>query len=134
MEKAKRHVEFCCYLYNKQRKRGAYFLHEHPWSAGSWEIEAMIKLTAQKDVMTVYADQCQFGLETHIHSVNGERGPAKKPTGFATNSHCMAEALARVCPGDHVHVPLMGGRAEGAAKYPMGFCRAICSGFVKQWT
>ena len=132
LEGAKRHVVFCCHLYDKQRKRGAYFLHEHPWSAGSCDVAAMKKLTAQSDVMTVYADQCQFGLETHIKSVHGERGPAKKPTGFMTNAHCIAESLARVCPGDHKHIPLMGGRADAAAKYPMGLCRAICGGLVKQ--
>ena len=37
-----------------------------------------------------------------------------------------------MCPGDHQHQPHVSGRAEGAAVYPEGLCRAICRGLVRQ--
>ena len=55
-------------------------------------------------------------------------GPAKKPTGFLTNSAHIPEELNHRCPGDHIHIPLMGGRAAEAAIYPDKLCEAVCRG------
>ena len=37
LQKAKRHVRFCCEMYEYQIANGKYFLHEHPWLARSWD-------------------------------------------------------------------------------------------------
>ena len=55
-----------------------------------------------------------------------------KPTGFLMNSPCIARELARLCPRDHIHVPLVGGRAAGEAIYPEKLCMAICRGLAAQ--
>ena len=39
--KARRHVEFCAKLYRFQVANARHFLHEHPWSASSWDLTAL---------------------------------------------------------------------------------------------
>ena len=39
-----RHIEFCVRLYRMQMEAGRYFLHEHPWTAKSWDLTSMTKL------------------------------------------------------------------------------------------
>ena len=43
---------------------------------------------------------------------------AKKPTKFMTNSKVIGHELSRKCDGNHVHQPLIDGRAKDAARYP----------------
>ena len=54
--KARRHIEFCCSLYEFQMKRGAHFIHEHPWGAKSWNLECMRRLTHHDKVMIATVD------------------------------------------------------------------------------
>ena len=56
----------------------------------------------------------------------------KKPTGFTSSSKFMLEDLDRKCPGGHEHVPLVAGRAAGAAIYPRVLCEAICRGVARK--
>ena len=88
----------------------------------------------EQDVRTILLriDMCSFGKDTHVHKTDGERGPVLKPTGFLTSSWCIAKELNMRCGGDHKHVPLVGGRAAGAAIYPPELCRAICQRLVRQ--
>ena len=122
MEQAKRYVRFCTQVYEHQRKHGRFFLHEHPWLATSWTLDVIERLVAHDDVQRVQTHMCQFGMTSRIGGVGSELGPVLKPTGFMTNSPCIARELARLCPRDHVHVPLVGGRAAGAAIYPEKLC------------
>ena len=71
-------------------------------------------------VQVAYADQCQFGLTDKIRAGSDERGPAKKPTGFISNSWTIAHRLRRTCKREHVK--LEGGRAKTAALYPDELC------------
>ena len=61
-------------------------------------------------------------------SPDGHQGPAKKPTGFMTNSEHIGNRLSLRCDGTHDHVPLVGGRAAAAAIYPTKLCTLICEG------
>ena len=132
LEKAVRHIKFCVQIYKVQMDAGRYWLHEHPWSAKSWQIPEPKELLEDPRVEIAYADQCQFGLTAPIEGINGERGPAKKPTGFAGNSWTVMEELRRKCPGDHIHVRLEGGKAKQAAIYTEDLCRTICRGIRRQ--
>ena len=49
-----------------------------------------------------------------------------------SNSSEILNELGRLCPGDHEHQHLINGRAEKAAVYPDGLCRAICRGLLKE--
>ena len=78
-----------------QMKAGNYFLHEHPWTARSWELEAMKDITDDPRVKKVRTHMCQFGMTSRREGVGSEEGPVKKPTGFASNSHELLKELAR---------------------------------------
>ena len=93
LEKAKRHVKFCCSLYKLQSKAGRYFLHEHPWTARSWNLDCVEEVSQLPNVQKVQTHMCRFGMESHINEKNGEKGPVMKPTGFLTNSWCVADEL-----------------------------------------
>ena len=110
-----------------------YFLHEHPWTAKSWDLDSMGELLGDSRVMSVQTHMCQFGMQSHIKEIGGDTGPVKKPTGFASNSWVLMRELGKVCKDEsHVHVPLMGGRAAGAQVYPVKLCEAICRGLAIQ--
>ena len=129
--KARQHVEFCCKLYEYQLKRGAHFVHEHPWGARSWDMECVTKLIHNEDVMIAMVDQCRFGLETS--GEDGSTGPARKRTGFMSSSWTVIEELDGACNGLHKrHNHLIDGRAKGAEVYPPELCRAICRGVARQ--
>ena len=132
IEQAKRHVRFCAGVYEHQRQQGRYFLHEHPWLATSWGLDCVLKLEGLEDVRKVQTHMCQFGMKANIGGIGSEMGLVMKPTGFMTNSVHIAQQLAKVCSRDHDHVPLVGGKAAGAAIYPPGLCRAICRGLAAQ--
>ena len=128
---AKAHVKFVMEIYEEQRKNGRLFLHEHPAGATSWDMEEVRKMQQKTGVFLVTADQCMYGLVTW-----GKDGttlvPAKKPTKFLTNSIEIGEELQRRCKGEHVHQELIDGRAQWAARYPPGLCRAICRGLMRE--
>ena len=124
------HIEFCIRFYRHQLSQGRHFLHEHPWSASSWRLEAMTSFMRDPRVICSKADQCMYGLLTH--NEEGQETPARKPTGFLTSSWAIADEFALKCNGSHAHQHLMGGRARDVAIYPRGLTEAICKGMVKQ--
>ena len=130
--KASRHIEFCIQLYRYQLRQGRHFIHEHPWGASSWKMDSVVELMRDGRVFTVESHQCRFGLESHVSSKSGAKGPVKKPTGFMTSARCVAERLGQLCDGTHSHVHLVGGRAAAAQIYPDGLCQAILEGIVAQ--
>lgn len=132
LAEAMEHVSFCCMLYRYQLRRGRHFLHEHPWTARSWQLDSIREILAHPGVQLVEGHMCQFLLRTHIEQDGGELGLVKKPTGFVTSSECLAAALNVRCSGDHKHAHLVGGRAGAAATYPEALCEAIVKGVIKQ--
>ena len=120
----------CCTLYRIQSNAGRYWLHEHPWSAKSWKEPVVTQMLQDLEAMVVQCHQCQLGQVAM--RADGSNGAVKKPTGFATNSWCLAEELDKKCPGEHDHVWLLGGRAKRAAIYPERLCDAICMGLMRQ--
>ena len=125
-------MRFCIHIYEYQRSKGRFFLHEHPWLARSWNIDELKALEAHVDVQKVRAYLCQYGMVAKIDGTQGELGPAMKPTGFMTNSSFVATELSARCKKDHTHVPLMGGKAKVAAIYPRKWCESIFRGLVAQ--
>ena len=96
-EKAIEHINFVVSLYQMQVDGGRYFLHEHPAYATSWQLEAIKTLLAVPSVQRVVADQCQFGSQVQRGMHKGK--PVKKPSGFMTNSSCVARILSVRCTG-----------------------------------
>ena len=122
--KARRHVEFCCEIYEYQLRRGAHFIHEHPWNAKSWQMNCVSRIVHDKRVMVAMVDQCRFGLTTT--DKDWEEGPARNRTGFISSSWTVIDELHGACDGLHEHHNhLIDGRAKEAAIYPPRLCRAI---------
>ena len=59
IEKARTHLRWCCHLYQLQLNRGAYFLHEHPGGATSWEESCVQDIWAHPEVERIINHQCQ---------------------------------------------------------------------------
>ena len=57
--------------------------------------DPMKELIETHGVVKVTADQCQYGLKS---SDARDEGLVMKPTGFLTNSPCIAAELQRRCP------------------------------------
>ena len=83
---AVKHIEFCCKIYKYQLQHKRHFIHEHPWGARSWELNAMTELIQDERTTLVRSDLCRFGMTSWIERKGGDEGPAKKPTGFLTSS------------------------------------------------
>ena len=99
-----------------------YFLHEHPWSATSWNEPRVQELLKYPDVEVVKSDMCCFGMYQ-----NTDAGDlfVKKPTGFMTNAPEIGKILSQECEGKHRHVHLLNGRAKKAEVYPDELCYNI---------
>ena len=133
MDKARVHMEFVCKLYRLQAEAGRYFLHEHPATATSWELDCIQSVLHMDGVDVVHGDQCQYG------QVNRSNQPIKKGTGWMANSKEILKALKKRCKGKNgscsaggQHAPCTGGDARRAAVYPFRLCRAILEGFRNQ--
>ena len=130
----RKHLQFCAKFYAMQWKARRYFLHEHPAGATSWQETCIKDLLMKEGIIRVNGDQCVFGLKAN----DGTReGPARKTTGFLTNSVCIADQFNKRCPnrkGDmvHKHVTLESGRTRAAQVYLDDLCRAICEGLQDQ--
>ena len=123
------HLKLCCELYTYQVRCGRFFVHEHPWSASSWGVSLMQDVLKLPGVQTAFVDQCMFGQTVTKHGVTG---PARKSSGFASNSHHIVEELSRKCDKSHQHIPLIGGVARQTAAYPSGLVDAILRGLKKE--
>ena len=74
--KAIEHIRFCCTLYMYQLM-GKHFLHEHPWTARSWNLDCIQSMSDPR-VQLVQGHMCQFGMLTHVDEKPGENGPVKR--------------------------------------------------------
>ena len=82
----------------------------------------------------VQGNMCQFRMTSHIEHRGGEVGLVKKPIGFMSSSRLILDELNEKCPGGHDHVPLVAGRAAGAAIYLTMTREAICRGVAREKT
>ncbi|CAK9002681.1 unnamed protein product [Durusdinium trenchii] len=84
----------------------------------------MERLLDRPNVIYTKADQCQYGLQ-------GQSGlPQRKRTGFATNSEAIAQALGKLCPGNHEHEVIIGGnRSQRSQVYPEKLRSAILKAY-----
>ena len=110
-------------------RNGLYFLHEHPATASSWQLDTVQSMMHRRGVHAVVGDICTFEMKQQ-----DELGTAfiRKPTKFMTNSQCIANRLSQRCPGNHRRIQLINGRAKAAEVYPDKLCKAILSGLMEQ--
>ena len=123
-------LRFAAEIYQLQLDLGSHFLHEHPAGADSWQTPWIQRLRRDPRVSEVVAHQCMFG-QTVVAS-DGQVRLVLKATRFLSSAPAVLSELDRRCSRDHVHQPLVGGRAAAAAVYPRELCRAILLGIDKQ--
>ena len=84
----------CMELCRIQMDQGLYFLFELQLSASSWKSPEVHDVLKRRGVVRVEGHMCQFGMKQ-----SDDQGVVwiKKPTGFMTNSKCIADRLSRVC-------------------------------------
>ena len=87
------HLKFVAELCDLQMKEGRYFLHENPEGAKSWERTPMADIAGDPKVGKVIGDQCQYGQQSY------QGAPAKKATGWMSNSLEILKKLERRCQG-----------------------------------
>ena len=116
-------------------QRGAYFLHEQPDQAGSWDLPCIRELMCKKGVQRVRCDQCQYGQE------DGAGNPVEKPIGWLGNAPELMAQLQQRCSGrggrcsrkqGGVHSACSGSVAQRAAIYQAKLCTAILRGMQRQ--
>ena len=68
---AVKHLEFVMKVYEKQVREDRFFLHEHPASATSWNLQSVKRVMGMPGVKVVNCDQCYFGQKAK----ESTRGP-----------------------------------------------------------
>ena len=82
-------------MYQEQLDDGRLFLHEHPFTAASWNEPCLQAFLARNpSVIFARGDQCCSGMMSE--DAEGI-GSVLKPTGWMTNSECLAAELGERC-------------------------------------
>ena len=133
---AREHIRTCCKAYERQYHNHRYFVHEHPLTAGSWNLPEIVAISRLEGVQCIRVDMCEYGMRGTDRY--GRDGEVMKPTMLMTNSPEIARMMAARCANHrnvvsegeqkkpHVHVLLVGGRAKQAQVYPKRFCQRMC--------
>ena len=123
-------MNLCMELAKAQHTAGRCFLFEHPWSAWSWKLKVAREVADMSGVLAVEGHQCAYSQKSV--DPDGVTRLVKKPTGWMTNSTCIAAALSRRCANEtlpvdrhHQHASLMGGRASATERYPPQLMLAV---------
>ena len=111
IEQVKQHIRFCCVLYRVQLSKGRIFLHEHPRSVASWNLDCIANLLQDPRV--------------------------EKAAGFVSSSWCILEELSLKHDGKQGQAHAIGrdkwgSRTVQVAAFPEVSCEAIARGVVKQ--
>ena len=109
---------------------GGTFVFEHPVTSKAWALPELQGLLRREQVQLARSDQCQFGLKLPSGRL------LKKPTGWATNSRRIQEALERRCVGDHEHQLVLGSDkgtsiSRIAQEYPPELVKTILKQYRK---
>ena len=115
----------CC---RKQHMSGRFFVHEHPWTATSWQYEPVQALAAETGVSTVDFDQCAVGLRSP------DGNPIKKRTRLLTNSPNILTTFATYqcqCGPEVKHTVVMGANlGVPLSRFAQVYTRALCLGLL----
>ena len=123
---ARPHGRFCGTVAILMNELGLYFIAEQPHPSKLWEEPEWEKVMKTSTTVQVVIHQCAAGQK------GPEGGYAKKPTRFVANHRTLLEPLTGfVCPGNHEHELLEGGKADFCKLWPWKLATAIVDGIVK---
>ena len=119
----------------RHRARGGAILGENPWNSAAWR--EPVVMDTYDGLPSGKTEMCAFGLRRPDDEFRP--GPGlflRKPTRLRAQSEIL-EAACRLCPGNHRHVPSLGGVkvkgrwcsvAEFAGGYTRKFAEAVIRG------
>ena len=87
---------FATQCYWDQIERRMFFLHEHPATASSWNVDEVLELAAHPGVYVVTGDMCRWGMRVRdeIPEDQGQPYLVKKPTKWMTKSSSSSHQIA----------------------------------------
>ena len=100
-EQGVNHLNFAMELCEIPRRRGLYFLFEHPAGASSWIMASVQRLLKKPGVGTYEGDMCQYDMKQMVKW--GELFVTKPPR-FMSNSARIGQDVNLKCQGKHRHV------------------------------
>ena len=123
---AQPHGRFCGKLALMLDQIGLYYLVEHPYPSRLWSEPEWKAVLKRQSTRQLVIHQCAAGQK------GPGGGPAKKPTTLLANSETLLEPCTDfVCPGNHTHEYLDGGRAKHCQTWPWKMAQAIIDGVIK---
>ena len=129
------HLKLTEQLHTRQKRSGRHAAAEQPQRADSWKTDTFQSMDGHD--ATVH--QCQYGAS--MPDEQGNEQYIRKATTLRATHKQLADALTRICPGDHYHLPIegsspgVGNRAAASAQYPPDMCQHwanIIDNFMKQ--
>ena len=134
LRKGKEHIRFCVQVYRMQLAAKRHFVHEHPATATSWQMDEMKELMMEPMVDAEVIHMCAYGMKSADEL--GE-GLVKKPTKIMSSAPEVLKRVRARCTNEegmeqHRHVALVQGRAKAAQVYPRELCVRICEGIAAQ--
>ena len=129
------HLKLTEQLHTRQKRSGRHAAAEQPQRADSWKTDTFQSMDGHD--ATVH--QCQYGAS--MPDEQGNEQYIRKATTLRATHKQLANALTRICPGGHYHLPIegsspgVGNRAAASAQYPPDMCHHwanIIDNFMKQ--
>ena len=125
------HVQFCIQLCHEQHANGRVIVFKHPAGAASWCMQAIQQLHKLEGVHVVKFDFCMLGMLDTDRQCN--QAAAKKRTAMMNNFLAVATLLREAqCRAEHLHAPLLDGKAGPCQQYPDQFRGLICEGVKRE--
>ena len=109
---------------------GGEIVQEWPRYNKAWHFPEVVDSWAALQLLdrqeNIFLDGCCYGLQ------DKDGGLMKKPWCLRTSRPGIFSLLARQCPGDHKHTPMVGGdRTKKSALYTPQLCRAVCQAYLQ---
>ena len=125
------HLAFCIQLHEVHDKASRHLLHEHRlWDAG-WRGPGVGRMASTHGAARSPVHMCRHGVTQWTQ----ERYTlVKDPTGFTTNSFCVADRFNLVRLDDRDHARSRFSRAQQGQMHPCELCTTICKGFKQETT
>ncbi|CAK0825096.1 unnamed protein product, partial [Prorocentrum cordatum] len=124
------HLESSMQVCERRYRRGALFLHEHPWTAAPWDRPCVQRVCALPGVYAMRGPMCPWGPQPH--RPDGRVAFVRKEIGWMAKSRILAEILEGECQcpwegGEPRRHPRLIGdkRARAAQKHPKQLAKAI---------
>ena len=82
LKECEQHVRLCVTMFKYQMQHGRYFVHDHPYTTSSWEMQEVWKLMSEAGVYFVEINQRETGAVLPSRGDDGKEEPIRSHSGF----------------------------------------------------